>query len=91
MIHYSNVRSTCVAEPEEVEILSTKVLVRENIVEVHEQGTEMVPEFDGWQYDESEYSNNEYIQLLRQQKQANAKQLTDTQLALVEVYEMIGG
>ena len=55
MIHYSNVRSTCVAEPEEVEILSTKVLVRENIVEVHEQGTEMVPEFDGWQYDETEY------------------------------------
>lgn len=91
MIHYSDVRSTSPTEPEAIEILSTKVLVRENIIEVHEEGTEMSPGFDGWQYDETEYTKDEYIQLLRTANETAARQITETQLALVEVYEMIGG
>ena len=81
MVEYSNVRSTA----ESVEAMEKDekfVYVRTNIQRIDEEDTERVPGFHGYQYDEKVYLKDEYIDRLD-------KQLTDTQLALVEVYELM--
>ena len=86
MIDWGKVRSTVKPEPLVVDDYS--VWVNTNITEVSENvGTE--GEFVGFEYDQAQYDKNEFI---LEQAQANAKlsgELTDTQLALVEVYEML--
>lgn len=83
MVIYENVRSTA-ASVEETERDEHSIYVRSNIQKVDEKDTEMNPGFHGWQYNETVYTKDEYIDRLD-------KQLTDTQLALVQVYELIGG
>lgn len=83
MVTYENVRSTAVSV-EEIERDEHSIYVRSNIQRIDEEDTEMNPGFHGWQYDEVVYTKDEYIDRLD-------RQLTETQLALVEVYELIGG
>lgn len=45
----------------------------------------------GFQYHEIQYGKDEYIKIISEKNASIEQQLTDTQLALVEVYEMIGG
>lgn len=40
-----------------------------------------------YQYDEYQYTKDEYIKLLSEKNELLESQLTDTQLALVEIYE----
>lgn len=86
MIDYGKVKSTI--KPESVVIDDYSVWENTSIEAVSENvGTET--EFNGFEYNMVQYDKNEYI---LKQAQANAElsdQLTETQLALCDVYEMI--
>ena len=86
MVDYGKVKSTI--KPESVVIADYSVLENTSIEAVSENvGTET--EFNGFEYSMAQYDKNEYI---LKQAQANAElsdQLTETQLALCDVYEMI--
>ena len=86
---YQNVQST--VEPLEVEITESRVFVASNVTPVNEPGTEDNPGFVGFQFDLLEYTKDEYIKLQADMNKALEASLTETQLALCEVYEMIGG
>ena len=80
MVNHGKVRAT--EAPESVVIDEYSVWIAENITEVtvtDEQGTRTEYEFDLKQYDKDEYIH------------AMDDQLTDAQLALCELYEIIGG
>ena len=53
--------------------------------------TDIAETADGWEYHMVQYSKDEYIKLMVDKNAALEEQLTDTQLALCDVYEMIGG
>lgn len=79
MINYEKVRST--VQPLPLVIDEFNVWVHTNIAEVNENiGKEN--EFIGYEYNMVSYTKDEYIEHLD-------LQLTNTQLALVEVYEML--
>lgn len=86
MVDYGKVKSTI--KPESVVIDDYSVWENTSIEAVSENvGTET--EFNGFEYNMVQYDKNEYI---LKQAQANAElsdQLTETQLALCDVYEMI--
>lgn len=86
MVDYGKVKSTI--KPESVVIDDYSVWENTNIEAFSENvGTET--EFNGFEYNMVQYDKNEYI---LKQAQANAElsdQLTETQLALCDVYEMI--
>lgn len=86
---YEQVQST--VEPLDVEITESRVFVASDVTPVNEPGTEDNPGFVGFVYNLIEYTKDEYIKLQADRNKALEEQLTDTQLALVEVYEMIGG
>ena len=68
----------------------TTVYVHTDIQKV-EQDAEGNPVDDLYSYNEIQYDKDEYIKLLSEQNDTLEQQLTDTQLALCDVYEMIGG
>ena len=78
MKDYGRVRSTVKPEPMVLDEFS--VWIYTNIIPVEETVGEET--FSGWEFNMVQYTKDEYISLLD-------NQLTDTQLALVEVYEMI--
>ncbi len=88
MIDYGKQRST--VKPLEVELTETKVFVCTNISPVSESGTAEQEGFSGFEFDLLEYSKDEYIQLQADKNKSLEQQVTDTQLALCEVYEMLG-
>lgn len=45
----------------------------------------------GWEYHMVQYTKDEYIKLMVDKDASLEEQVTDTQLALCDVYEMIGG
>ena len=77
MIDHGKVRSTVKPKPMVIDEFS--VWIHKNITEVSENvGKEN--EFIGYEYDMIQYEKDEYIQMLD-------TQLTNVQLALVELYE----
>ena len=78
MIDYGRQRST--VQPEPMVLDEHSVWIHTNIQAVEETVGEEV--FSGYEFDMVQYTKNEYISKLDDQ-------LTDTQLALVEVYELI--
>lgn len=88
MQKYEKVRST--VQPDEKVIDDYSVWIAENITEVSEEGTDETSGFTGYEYDLTQYSKDEYIKLMDEKNAELESQVTDTQLALVEVYEMIG-
>ena len=89
MIDYGSTRST--VRPEELEILETKVFVASDIKEISEDGTDEQPGFTGYEYNLVEFDKDEYIKLQTEKNKNLTQQLTDTQLGLTEVYEMVIG
>ena len=53
--------------------------------------TDITQTADVWEYHLVQYTKDEYIKLMVDKNAALEEQLTDTQLALCDVYEMIGG
>jgi len=80
MVDYGKQRST--VQPEPMVLDENSVWIHTNIQAVEEAVGEEV--FSGYEFNMVQYTKDEYISLLD-------AQLTDTQLALVEVYELIGG
>ncbi len=80
MVDYGRQRST--VKPEPMVLDENSVWIYTNITPVEETVGEEV--FNGWEFNMVQYTKDECISKLD-------NQLTDTQLALVEVYELIGG
>jgi hypothetical protein len=78
MVDYGRQRST--VKPEPMVLDENSVWIYTNITPVEETVGEEV--FSGWEFNMVQYTKDEYISMLD-------NQLTDTQLALVEVYELI--
>lgn len=95
MIEHGRVRSTVCPQPIVTDELS--VWKHTNITPVTEnEGTDM--EFVGYEFNMVQYTKDEYIlaqaeenAALQNRLQATAEQLTDTQLALCDVYELLVG
>ena len=79
MTIYDEVRSA--VKPDTVKIDEYSIWVAEDI---RESGGE-------WAYTLTQYEKDEYIKLIDEKNTELESQLTDTQLALCDVYEMIGG
>lgn len=89
MIIHKNIESG--SYPEAVKILADKVLVANNL-----RQEQRVEEFENetitvYIYDVTEYTKDEYIGLLREKNAELESEILDTQSALCDVYEMIGG
>lgn len=83
MIDYGKVRST--VKPDEVEIDEYSVWVNSNIKEIEVQS-----EYENhteYEFNQVRYTKNEYIKLIDERNSTLEAQLTDTQLALCEIYE----
>lgn len=87
MTQYGKVRSTQQPEPKVIDDFS--VWIAENITPVSEQGTEEQTGFEGYEYDLTQYTKDEYIKMIDEKNAVLETQVTDTQLALCEVYEML--
>ena len=71
--------------------MAVPLVVGKDTVYVHTD-IQQVPDAEGnmvWQYHEVQYDKDEYIRLMDEKNAVIEQQLTDTQLALVEVYEML--
>lgn len=87
MINYGRIRST--VNPETVEVDEYSVYENTEI-------TEITVEIEGethteYEYNQVRYTKDEYIKLQAEQLAAQDAQIVDTQLALCDVYEMLGG
>lgn len=87
MTWYGKVRSTQQPEPKVIDDFS--VWVAENITPVTEKGTEEQPGFEGYEYDLTQYTKDEYINMIDDKNASLEAEITSTQLALCDVYEML--
>lgn len=77
-------------KPSEVDIKDTKVFIASDIKEVKEEGTDEQPGFNGYSFNLVEYDKDEYIQMIQAKNAELEDETTQVQVALTEVYEMIG-
>lgn len=89
MIDYGKIRST--VKPEAMEIDEYSVYVN---TDIHAVESGQYNDNDGetatiteYEYKQKRYTKNEYIKLQAEQIAAQDAQLTDTQLAICEIYE----
>lgn len=75
------------AQAKDIIISADTVYVHSDIKKV-EKKDEKDP--DVWEYHEVQYGKDEYIELIAEKNKTLEKQVTDTQLALTELYEMKG-
>lgn len=87
MVDYGTVRSTVQPEAKVVDDLS--VWVNTDIVPVQEGDD--VEAFTGFEFHQVQYSKDEYIKMIDERNASLETQTTDIQLALCDVYELIGG
>ena len=87
MKDFGKTRST--VKPDAVVIDDSSVWVHSDIQEVHETMGED-QSFDGYEFNMVQYNKDEYILMMSEKNVALEKQVTDTQLALCEVYELLG-
>ena len=74
-------------------IVKSAVRPEEKVVDEYSVwvNTDIAETADGWEYHMVQYSKDEYIKLMDEKNTELESQLTDTQLALCDVYEMMGG
>lgn len=83
MIDYGAVRST--VKPDAVEIDEYSVWVNSNITEIVVQSED--ESHTEYEFNQVRYTKDEYIKLIDERNTTLESQLTDTQLALCEIYE----
>lgn len=83
MVDYGAVRST--VKPNKIEIDEYSVWVNSDITEIEVQSE--VESHTEYEYNQVRYTKNEYIKLIDKRNSTLESQLTDTQLALCEIYE----
>ena len=92
MIEYKDTRSA--ERPAEVDIKETKVFVATNIHTVEVNDYDMSDEPTTrieYEFDYIEYTKDEYLHLMIERNNELENEITDTQLALCDVYEMLEG
>ena len=74
-------------------IVQSAVKPEEKVVDEYSVwvNTDITETAGGWVYHMVQYSKDEYLALMDEKNAALEEQLTDTQIALCDVYEMIGG
>lgn len=87
MVDYGKVRST--VEPESIVIDEFSVWQHTNITPVNEPGTDEEPGFVGYEFNMVQYDKNEFILKQANENASLSQQITDTQIALCEVYELM--
>ena len=87
MTEYKNVQSTI--KPKEIEIDEYSVWINENISEI--TATDENGKHTEYKFNQKQYPKDEYIKLMSEQNKELENELTDTQLALCDIFEMIGG
>lgn len=75
------------AEPKEVEFTESKVFVATDIEQITVTMDEQ--EVHEYQFNLMEYDKDEYIKIISEKNKELEQQMTDTQLALCDVYEML--
>lgn len=88
MIDYGKQRST--VKPLEIELTESKVFVASNITPIEEPGTDEQQGFTGFEFDLAEYSKDEYIKIQAEKNATLEDEITQAQVAMCEIYEMIG-
>ena len=79
MIDYGNVYSA--VRPQDVKIDDYSVWVNTQITQINDD------EFVGFSFCQKRYTKDEYIKLLGEENKSLSEELTNTQLALCEIYE----
>lgn len=74
-------------EPKAVEITESKVFVATDIEQVTVTMDEQ--EVQEYQFNLVEYDKDEYIKIISEKNEELEQQMTDTQFALCDVYEML--
>lgn len=87
MINHGKQKST--VRPDPLEITETRVFQADNITPVTEPSRDGQEGFTGFEFDLMEYTKDEYIRLQADQNAALSTEVTNTQMALCEVYEMM--
>ena len=88
MKDYGKTRST--VRPEEKVIDEFSVWIASDIKAVSEAGTDDQEGFTGFEFDLVQYDKDEYIKMIADKNASLEQQMTDTQIALCDVYEMLG-
>ena len=81
MIDYGKVRSTVKPEP----------IVIDDFSVWHHTDIQEDSEFHGYEFRMIQYDKDEYIHMMAEQNRAMEDDLTNTQLALCDVYELLEG
>lgn len=87
MKDYGKVRST--VRPEEKVIDEFSVWIASNIEGVSEEDIDNQKGFTGFEYDLVQYDKDEYITMIGDKNKSLEQEMTETQLALCDVYEML--
>lgn len=87
MKQYGTQRST--VKPEDVEITESKVFTYENITEIKVKNPESDDEVTMYEFTLTEYDKDEYIRIQAEKNASLEEQMTQTQVALCDVYEML--
>lgn len=76
-------------QPDALIFWPTSVDVNKDVKQVYVEDKETGKKYKKWQCDTYRYDKDEYIEELQAQNDIINAQLTDTQVGLAEVYEMI--
>jgi len=87
MKQYGTQRSTI--KPEDVEITESKVFTYESITEIKVKNPESDDEITMYKFTLTEYDKDEYIRILAEKNASLEKQMTQSQEAMCEIYEMM--
>lgn len=87
MKQYGTQRST--VKPENVEITESRVFRYEDITEIKVKNPESDDEVTMYEFTLTEYDKDEYIRIQAEKNASLEEQMTQTQVALCDVYEML--
>lgn len=87
MKQYGTQRST--VKPEDVEITESRVFSYEDITEIKVKNPESDDEVTMYEFTLTEYDKDEYIRIQAEKNTSLEEQMTQTQVALCDVYEML--
>ena len=87
MKQYGTQRST--VKPEDVEITESKVFSYEDITEIKVKNPESDDEVTMYEFTLTEYDKDEYIRIQAEKNASLEEQMTQIQVALCDVYEML--
>lgn len=78
-------------KPDPVDVRDTVVFVASDIKEITVESPDYGDSHTEYEYALKQYETAEYIHLLQENNESLEQQTTDAQLALCDLYEMIGG